>query len=321
MSARCERLDLRRVERPALEPERRASRHDIERPRLDPDVTDRGDGPGEVADDELPDADHEGRRADGRVSPGAHRGRPCVPRLSLEHDRERCGADDAGDDPDVDARLLEHGTLLDVQLEVAGEGGGVAARGEDAFLAELHASELRDEELTATAWSGESVGGEPSGEREAAERADQRPLLVGEVDGLERDRQLEPRVLHGTKHLERADDAEGAVEPPSAPDGIEVRAEQERARLRIAGREDGGVVGGAVDPRLEACGSGPLVEPGARGEVRGRERLAIDPAVGRRADRGEGVEVGSEAIGVDAKQHGGDASPASPWRHTADTEP
>ena len=43
--------------------------------------------------------------------------------------------------------------------------------------------------------------------------------------------------------------------------------------------------------------------------MRGRERLAIDAAVGRRADRGEGVEVGSEAIGVDAKQHGGDASP------------
>ena len=180
---------------------------------------------------------------------------------------------------------------------------------ENAFLAEPHASELRDEELTATAWRREV----PSGQPPASARLPNVPISVPSSSvksiGLERDRQLEPRVLYGTKHLERADDAEGAVEPPSAPDGIEVRAEQERARRRIAGREDGGVVGGAVDPRLEACGSGPLVEPGARGEVRGRERLAIDPAVGRRADRGEGVEVGSEAIGVDAKQHGGDASP------------
>ena len=35
---------------------------------------------------------------------------------------------------------------------------------------------------------------------------------------------------------------------------------------------------------------------------------AVDAAVGRRADRCEGVEVGPEAIGVDAKHHGGDAS-------------
>ena len=183
--------------------------------------------------------------------------------------------------------------------------------------------------------------GEPPGERQAAEGADQRPFLVGEVDRLERDRQVEPCVLDSAKHLERADDAEGTVEPASSPDGIEVRAEQEGARRGIAGRQDGGVIGGAVDPRLEPGGGGPLVEPGARREVRGRERLAIDAAVGGRADRGEGVEVGSEAIGIDAKEHGGDASPICElararipsrdhaWkpaariarRHRADTEP
>jgi len=76
------------------------------------------------------------------------------------------------------------------------------------------------------------------------------------------------------------------------------------------------MVGSAVDPRLESSGSGPLVEPGAGAEVRGREGLAIDSAVGRRAHRGEGVEVGAESIGVDAKQHGGDASPDRPVSHS-----
>jgi hypothetical protein len=61
------------------------------------------------------------------------------------------------------------------------------------------------------------------------------------------------------------------------------------------------------------------VEPGARSEVGGRERLAIHPTVGRGADPGKGVEVGSEAIGVDAKQHGAMLTPIA-RRHTADTE-
>ena len=117
------------------------------------------------------------------------------------------------------------------------------------------------------------------------------------------------RVLDGAKHLERAHDAEGTVEPAASPDGVEVRAEQKGARRGIAGGQDGGVIGGAVDPRLETGVGGPLVEPGARSEVRGRERLAIDTAVGGRTDRAEGVEVGSEAIGIDANEHGGDASP------------
>ena len=79
-------------------------------------------------------------------------------------------------------------------------------------------------------------------ERQAAERADEAALLVGEVDRLERDRKLEAGVLHGPKHLERADDAERAVEPAAALDRIEVRAEQERACCRgraRAGRPSG----------------------------------------------------------------------------------
>ena len=41
-----------------------------------------------------------------------------------------------------------------------------------------------------------------------------------------------------------------------------------------------------------------------------------DDVVGRRAHRGEGVEIGAESIGVDAKQHGGDASPDRPVSHS-----
>ena len=81
-------------------------------------------------------------------------------RLTLEHDRERRRADDPGDDPDLDAFPLEHGALLDVQLQVAGERGRVAARGQDAFLAEPHARELRHQEIAAATWRHETFAGE-----------------------------------------------------------------------------------------------------------------------------------------------------------------
>ncbi len=177
------------------------------------------------------------------------------------------------------------------------------------FVRELQPRELGDEDLAAAARCSQVVLGQLPCERQAAERADEAALLVGEVDRLERDRKLEAGVLHGPKHLERTDDAESAVEPAAALDGVEVRAEQERARCGVGRGQDGRVVGGTVDSRFEPRGVGPLAEPGARREMRGRERLPIDAAVGGRTDRSESVEVGSEAIGIDAKEHGGDASP------------
>ena len=85
------------------------------------------------------------------------------------------------------------------------------------------------------------------------------------------DRQLERRVLDSTEHLERTDDAEGAVEAAAAPNGIEVRAEQERARRRVA--RTGGRRSGWRRCRSSSRARrfGALVKPGACGKVRVRE--------------------------------------------------
>ena len=72
-----------------------------------------------------------------------------------------------------------------MKLQVTGQRRRIAAGAEDAFLAELHARKLRHEKVTAAAWPREVIRSEPPGERQAAEGADQRPFLVGEVDGLE----------------------------------------------------------------------------------------------------------------------------------------
>ena len=62
------------------------------------------------------------------------------------------------------------------------------------------------------------------------------------------------------------------------------------------------------------------MEPGARSEMRGRERLAIDTAVACRTNSAEGVEVSPEAIGIDAKEHGCDANPDRASDHKSLTQ-
>ena len=216
--------------------------------------------------------------------------------VALEGDGERARTDDAADDPDIDARPLEYRALLDVQLEVGGERRRIPAGAENAHLGEPQPGELGHEELTATAWRCQIVWGESAGESQAAERADQRPLLVREVDRLERDRQLDLRILHGTEHLERADDAESAVEAPAPPDGVEMGAKEQRPRRGTTGRQDRRVVGGSVDPRFEPGSGCPFAEPGACSEMCVREGLSIDPTVDGRTDSGESVEVGAQAV-------------------------
>ncbi len=180
--------------------------------------------------------------------------------------------------------------------------------------------ELADEKLSAAAGRREILAGEPAGERETAERADQRPLLVGEVDRLERDRQVEAGVLHGAENLQRADHAERSVVAAAPAHRVEVRAEQERGRDRLAGAEDRRVVCGRVDPELEPRRPRPVVEPRPGGKMGVGEGRPLEPAVRRRPDPGERVEVGAKAVRIDAEIHRRRCYPASRRRHRVVTD-
>ena len=173
------------------------------------------------------------------------------------------------------------------------------------LLCQPHPLELGDEKLTPASWRLEGFGCETAGERVAAERADQCPFLVGEVDRFEGHRQLEPRVLDGAENLERAQDAERAVVAAALPDGVEMGAEEERSCTGSASREDRRVVCGRVDLGLEPRGPRRLEEPGARGEVRSGEGRARDTAFGRGPELRERLEVGPETVAIDAKHHRG----------------
>ena len=143
-------------------------------------------------------------------------------------------AERAEDDAEREVEALEHRALLDVKLEVSHQRSGLpACVGKPRFV-EPCAGESRDECLPPAARRGEHAGVERAGDGKAAEQPDERAFLVGEVDRLERDRQFEPRLLHGSQDLEGRDDAERAVVPPAVRHGVEVRSEQERLRARRA---------------------------------------------------------------------------------------
>ena len=75
---------------------------------------------------------------------------------------------------------------------------------------------------------------------------------------------------------------------------IEMRPEQEGGDVGAGGpAEDGRVVAGCIDLGLEADGRGPLEKPRTGSEMGVAEAWATDSALGRRSDRGQGLEVGT----------------------------
>ena len=63
------------------------------------------------------------------------------------------------------------------------------------------------------------------------------------------------------------------------------------------------MVSGQINTGLEPRFSRPFVEPGARREMRLGERRTRDAAVGRGANLRQRVEIGTHAVGIDAKHH------------------
>src|SRR5581483_10162988 len=107
------------------------------------------------------------------------------------------------------------------------------------------------------------------------------PLLVREVDRLERDGKVEPCIRDGAQDLQRCDHPERAVVAAAVRYRVEMRPEEDRP---VAAPEERGVVPGGVDGRVEPGVAGALEEPAPRLEVRGPERGAVHAAARRRAD-------------------------------------
>ncbi len=156
-------------------------------------------------------------------------------------------------DADILMRLLEHGALLDVQLEkgrdvVAQRGaepGRVAARLGDA-----------GGKAAAVDLARQHFGGEPAGHAAAADAGDAegRDLLGEEIDDLEVVVEGNVPVAQGAGDFEGGGDAGDAVEAAAIGHGIGMRAEHDGARGQACDRAAADEVAGGVDVRFEPGG-------------------------------------------------------------------
>ena len=183
------------------------------------------------------------------------------------------GAGDRRDDTDGRVALLQHRPLLDVQLDVSeqllaaarGGAGSVAERGKRV----AHGDAVRVGER-------ERRRVERPRDRAAAEvrGAEPQPLLVAEAEHVDGERQADLLRAQPRDALDRRDHAERAVERAGVADRVEVRAEQQRARVRVAAGHAADEVPRGVDPH----GHPGLRHPAADQRVRARHRRAREPA-------------------------------------------
>src|SRR5581483_7440625 len=226
------RRERRRVEVTLVEQAFRRLDDRRDDPRLRHDAADRADGAAADASRDLADLELELRRPRERVAALVHRRRARVRSLTAEGDAVALDAERAEDDTERELERLEHGALLDVQLEVGARAGELRAGVErtvevDAVLPQrvLPADAVRVLPLADLVL----VAHRPRSRRGAEQRAaEARPLLVGPVDEPHGHRRL---AVGGdpAQDLDAGDDVERAVEPAPVRDRVDVPPDQEGA--------------------------------------------------------------------------------------------
>src|SRR5262249_52958963 len=117
----AERGDLRRGEIAQLDYQLHRARHDVRRVRRDVQLPDRSHLPPRLAPHDLVDRNHELGSGHQRVLPLGHRGGAGVIGEPADFDVVAVDGNDPLYDADIEAGLLQHAALLDVQLDIAGE--------------------------------------------------------------------------------------------------------------------------------------------------------------------------------------------------------
>ena len=202
---------------------------------------------------------------------------------------------------------LEHGALLDVQLEVGGRALERRARVErrvevDAVLAQR----VGQRRPVAVGQAADGVGLQRAGGRARAQQAapEARALLVGPADELERQRPRLGRLR--AQHLEAGEDVEDPVEPPAVGHRIQVPADDDEA-LGVA-RRGGPEVAGRVALDADAVDGGELVAEPVVGRLPGvgpRDALGAVVVAGQALEL---AQVRNDSARVD-RCHAGNLTP------------
>ncbi len=110
---------------------------------------------------------------------------------------------------------------------------------------------------------------------------------------------LSARILKAFQHLQCGKRAERTVEAPAGRLRVEMAADQEGGKPITAAGSPHEEVRGRILKDRKAAGSGDLGDCRAGLPVALGQRLPVDPAVGRAADGGEGVEPAEQPCSVD----------------------
>jgi hypothetical protein len=149
-------------------------------------------------------AHHQVARTPQRIAPHRHRGRAGVVLAAAEHQVPASHPHDRRDHPDGGPGGLEHGPLLDVQLEVGVDVPGAHRGPGRRSGVPAHGPQRVDEPVpVAPAQPGELVGGEVAHECRRAEQVVVVALLVGEHHDLDRTAQRHPLLGQPAHDLQR----------------------------------------------------------------------------------------------------------------------
>ena len=210
----------------------------------------------------------------------------------MADDAQAPDADDAGDNPDPVAGVLESWPLFDMGFEER----DLPARLEAARLAAQAGRLDRIGELVPVRRLRDRhrLRIERVDEREAAEKCEVGAFLVLEADGIDADAGS-AGLLGGARDLETVDDAERAIEPAATRHGIAVGADED-GLLPLGGRAIDRAE--AIDRRVEPGRAKARGEPLPRLDVRRRERDAVDTGLVL-PDAGEVPKVRQEPVAID----------------------
>src|SRR5262245_50772586 len=225
---------------------------------------------------DLADLERKLRSRRKRVASLVHRRRARVRGLAAEGDLVAFDAEGAEDDSEREVHGLEHGPLLDVELEIGGRALELTPRFDGTVQVDAVPGERIGEGVAVRVPAGTELVlvGHRAGSGARAEKAapEARSLLVRPVDEADGHRR---RSLLGdpADDLDPRDDVQGPVEPASVWHGVDVAADEKRAVGGPGEREPlvSGLVRllGSAD-RLELSG-----EPLPRADPRIRPRDAL----------------------------------------------
>ena len=236
-------------------------------------------------------------------------GTPGVPGLAVDLHREPSRARDRGDDAQRGAAVVELRALLDVRLQVARQGRRRPRGRADPPRVQAELAERRAQRGAVL------VGQVPpglvpaTGHRGRPEQRGAEPgaLLVPERDDVEPEAERTDLGAQRADHLDRHEHAEDPVVPAGVAHGVQVRAEQQRRRLRVPPGQVPALVARRVLPRVQPDLAHPAGGHAVHAGVLGGEVDALD-AVGHRGVRRELVAARHDApgSGVDVEHQAAD---------------